>query len=169
MFIISASVKADGADADCLIVLGAGVNGTVPSLSLVWRLRAAEDYLEKYPNAYCIVSGGQGRGENITEAECMRIWLTDNGVDPKRIIMEDKASSTEENIRFSFEIGEKMGFDSYAVVTADYHVYRASLIAEKMGTDVQMVSARTGYPVLALNYYLREAFALWYYELLEII
>ena len=58
--------------ADYVIVLGAGVNGTAPSLSLLNRLDAVNDYLETYPDSIAVLSGGQGEGEDITEAECMR-------------------------------------------------------------------------------------------------
>ncbi len=72
--------KTDPGETDFLIVLGAGVNGTTPSLSLTDRLRAAKQYLELHPNAVAVVSGGQGGGESITEAEAMRCWLESAGV-----------------------------------------------------------------------------------------
>ena len=86
---------------DYVVVLGAGVNGTVPSLSLRERLNAAYDYLVAYPEAVCVVSGGQGNGEDITEALCMFNDLTGRGIAPERVWMEDRATNTEENIRFS--------------------------------------------------------------------
>ena len=62
------------------------------------------------------------------------------------------------------------GGDGYPVViTTNRMTSDARAYAKKMGVDAAMVSAKTGYPVLAANYYLREAFAIWYYELLEII
>jgi uncharacterized SAM-binding protein YcdF (DUF218 family) len=76
-----------------VIVLGAGVNGTAPSLSLLNRLEATLSYLEMCREATCIVSGGQGAGENITEASCMYNWLTAKGISPDRILREEKASS----------------------------------------------------------------------------
>ena len=81
-------------DADYLIVLGAAVHGDTPSLSLVERLRAAKDYLDAHPNTVAIVSGGQGSGENMSEAQAMYDWLCKSGIDPDRIIKEDKAVST---------------------------------------------------------------------------
>lgn len=59
---------------DYVVVLGAGVNGTQPSPSLTERLEAALAYLQTYPQAQCVVSGGQGGGETITEAQCMETW-----------------------------------------------------------------------------------------------
>ena len=78
-------------DADYLIVLGAAVHGDTPSLSLVERLRAAKDYLDAHPNTVAIVSGGQGSGENMSEAQAMYDWLRKSGIDTDRIIKEDKA------------------------------------------------------------------------------
>ena len=74
--------------ADAVIVLGAGVNGTEPSLSLRTRLDAALDYLERWPEIPVILTGGQGYGEEITEAACMYAYLTEHGADPQRLILE---------------------------------------------------------------------------------
>ena len=108
--ILSGAHGAKDPECEYVLVLGAGVNGTVPSRALSERLQAAYDYMERYPDAQCIVSGGQGRGESITEALCMYTWLTQRGLAPERIWMEDRATSTEENISFTLElIEEKTG------------------------------------------------------------
>lgn len=154
-----------GNSADYLIVLGAGVNGTVPSLSLANRLTAAQAYLEANPDTVAIVSGGQGPGEKITEAEAMRRWLEARGIAPERILMEEKATSTEENIRFSREIMRSHGDEnaSVAIVSSEYHLYRAKCIARTQGIAQPMgVAGRTSYPVLMINYFIREAFAVVY-------
>lgn len=150
--------------ADYLIVLGAGLNGRAPSLSLTNRLTAALDYLETYPQAVAIVSGGKGPGEEITEASAMYQWLTGRGIAQERVIMEDKATSTEENIRFSLEIIEARGDAgaSLAVVSSEYHLYRAKCIGADCGAALKGVAGHTSYPVLRLNYFLREAFAVLY-------
>ena len=88
-------------DCDYVVVLGAGVNGTRPSLPLQERIDAAYDYLVAYPDAVCIVSGGQGNGENITEAQCMYNELTAMGIETDRIWLEQRATNTRDNIRFS--------------------------------------------------------------------
>ena len=54
-----------------------------------------------YPDLKIVVSGGQGEGENITEATAMRNFLVDNGVDSSLIIMEDKSTNTYENFLYS--------------------------------------------------------------------
>ena len=92
------------APADCgyIVVLGAGLHGDVPSLSLRNRLDAALAWLEAHPDCVAVVSGGQGPGETMTEGEAMQIWLEAKGVDPSRIIVEDRATSTMENLEYSF-------------------------------------------------------------------
>lgn len=153
-------------EADYLIVLGAGVNGTVPSLSLLDRLEEALHYLEKYPEAKVVVSGGQGPGEDITEALCMALWLEGRGIDPDRIIQEDRASSTEENLKFSQELIRADGGDPnglVAIVSSEYHLHRAKLMAEEFGMKPLGVAAATRMPVLMVNYFIREAFALGAY------
>ena len=53
------------------VVLGAGVHGTTPSRSLRARLEAALKFANENPGSLLVLSGGQGRGEDITEARCM--------------------------------------------------------------------------------------------------
>ena len=150
-------------DADYLIVLGAAVHGDTPSLSLVERLEAAKDYLIKHPDTVVIVSGGQGSGENVSEARAMYEWLCANGVVPTRIIMEDKASSTYENLKFSREIINELSDDAtVAVVSSEYHLCRAKLIAKTLGMEIHTVAAQTTYFTVMLNYFIREAFGVTY-------
>ncbi len=148
--------------ADCLIVLGAGVNGTTPSLSLKERLDAAHAYLQANPETVCIVSGGQGPGEDITEAECMYRYLTARGIAGERIIREDRSTSTAENLAFS-KLLLPEGTRSIAVLSSEYHLFRAGLIARDQGLDPILVPAQTSWLALRVNYYLREIAAVWYY------
>ena len=151
-----------------LIVLGAGVNGTVPSRSLRERLDAAYDYLLAHPDSHAIVSGGQGAHEDISEAECMLRYLTDRGIDPQRVWMEDQATNTLENLRFSLEVIEAhrgTAPKTVAIVSSEYHLCRARLFAGWLGLEAELVPAKTGIVPLRCNYYLREIFALWYYQI----
>lgn len=146
-----------------VIVLGAGVHGTRPSLSLQSRLEATLAYIEDKPDVPIIVSGGQGAGEDITEARCMADWLIEHGVAQERILLEEKAENTRQNIAYSKEILKAEGIDTtdhIAVVSADYHLYRASLY---WGVPwmVPVASHMPGeYVILTANYYIREAFAI---------
>lgn len=155
-------------DAQCeyLIVLGAGVNGTTPSLSLWERINAAYDYLDTHKDTICIVSGGQGSGENITEAQCMFNELTKMGIPESRIWLEEKADSTWKNIIYSLDlIEEKTGKRPKAagIVSSEYHLYRAGLYAKEASIDAVLIPAKTSWGHLHLNYFLREIFGVWAY------
>lgn len=145
-----------------LIVLGAGVNGRQPSLSLLNRLNAALDYLEAYPQARAVLSGGQGPGEDISEARCMYDWLSEKGIEKNRLILEEKSSSTYENLKFSLgKIQDEGGVPSkpVALVSSEYHLYRAKYMAGQLGAEALGVAAKTTKPVLMVNYFIREAAA----------
>lgn len=160
--IIAAARTDKDPEAPYIIVLGAGVNGTVPSLSLVNRLTVTKEYMEKYPYSIAVVSGCQGVGEDITEAKCMHDWLIQRGISEKRIIMEEKARSTYENIAFSLELIAEDGGDAsgkIAIASSEYHIYRAKYIAKELGANPLGVAGKTSYPVLMINYFIREAAA----------
>ncbi len=147
---------------DYLILLGAGVNGTVPSLSLLDRLEITVDYMHANPDCKVIVSGGQGPGEEITEAAAMETYLIDQNIDANRIIKEEQAANTMQNLAYSFEIIEqetkKETTDlSVAVVSSEYHLFRARLCAQKLGYSVYTIAAPTSNWLLKINYFLREA------------
>ena len=155
-------------DVEYLVVLGAGLHGDVPSLSLTDRLEGALAWLEAHPDCVAGGSGGQGPGETRTEGEAMGIWLEARGIDPSRIIVEDRATSTQENLEYSFALirgrgGEPDG--NCAIVTSEYHLYRAKALAARQGVECFGVAARTSWPTLMLNYFIREGFAVTYYRL----
>ena len=83
-------------------------------------------------------------------------------------IVEDKATSTQENLANSFALIRDSGGDpdgNCAVVTSEYHLYRAKALAAKQGVECYGVAARTSWPTLMLNYFIREGFAVTYYRL----
>lgn len=163
MPVLLASRGDDLTEPDYLIVLGAGVNGTVPSLSMRNRLDAALEVMNESPDCIAIVSGGQGQGEDITEAEAMYRWLTDKGIEKERLWKEERSTSTEENLAFSLAMIDDAETADIAVVSSEYHLYRAKLLAkENHGLDVFGVAGKTSYPVLKVNYFIREAFAVAY-------
>ena len=151
------------AEADYLIVLGCQVRGTDPSRMLRQRLDAARDYLYAHPDATAIVSGGMGPGEDITEAACMYDYLTAAGIDPSRILQESQATSTMENLHFSLELMEPGS--TAAIVSNEFHLYRAGQMAQKLGLEATWVPASTEYPILLASYFLREIFAVWKFHL----
>lgn len=158
-FMFGAAVTPPAKDAT-VVVLGCKVNGEELSLMLSCRLEAAYDYLEENPSAKCVVSGGQGYNEGISEAECMYRWLVEKGIDKERIYKEDKSVNTEQNIRYSAQIIKENGLNSnLAIVTDGFHELRASIIAKKQGYSCGAVSADTPLYLLP-TYAMREMFGL---------
>lgn len=145
-----------------VIVLGCKVRGEEPSLMLRQRIMAAYRYLDQNPSAMCIVSGGQGADELISEAESMKRVLVEQGISEDRIILEDRSTGTDENIRFSLEKMNEYGISgSVTIVTNEFHQLRAKLIADKYGLESYSVSARTSLWLLP-TYWLREWFGVCY-------
>lgn len=146
-------------NSDYLIVLGARVRGETLSLSLKARLDVACEYLKENPETKAVLSGGQGEGEDISEAEAMRRYLVEQGIDEERLYLENQSRDTTENLKYSFEIidGEKEDA-SVIVVTNRFHVLRSKMIAKDLGKEVSGIGART-LQFLIPTYYLREFFA----------
>lgn len=145
--------------ADYIIVLGAQVRGRKISDSLKRRLDRALEYTRSFPETKVIVSGGQGPGEEITEADAMAEYLISRGVDEKRIRREKESSSTRENLRFSSRFAD-IRKDRIGIVTNGFHIYRASLIAKEEGYRRLCLIPASSNPVYQLNYLTREFFAL---------
>lgn len=146
-FIIIITVKVIGAASatevdGTVIVLGCKVNGTEASTTLADRLDTAVEYLREYPHSMCIVTGGKGNDEHISEAQCMEEYLVASGIEKSRIIKEEQAKNTRQNLLYSKEIIEKEGLNPRAViVTSNYHQYRAGLIARRLGMETYAYSA----------------------------
>jgi uncharacterized SAM-binding protein YcdF (DUF218 family) len=141
-----------------VIVLGAGIKeDESPTLSLANRLERSITYAAQYPDTIIIVSGGQGQNEPMPEAQAMAQDLKNRGVDPKRIIIEDKSTSTMENFRYSREFtGEQK---EIAFITNDFHIFRSAILARR--NDFKAYGYGTPTPgIVLVNSYLREFFAL---------
>lgn len=141
-------------NADYLIILGAKVNGETPSLALQYRIDAALEYAKENTNTILIASGGQGPGEDITEAEAMRRELVDKGIPESRIYLEDQSTSTYENIKFSKQFIPEDAKNGI-VVTNDYHLYRSIQIARDTDLKVDGLPAKTP-QITLLKAYSRE-------------
>lgn len=147
------------ADIPYLIILGAQVRGTRITNSLMRRLDAAYAYLKDNPQTRVIVSGGQGKGEDVPEARAMADYLMDRGIEEGRILLEDASTSTWENLKLSGSLLKDMD-TAVAVVTNGFHLYRALLIGKRVGyRNLQGIAASSS-PVFQLNYLVREFFAI---------
>lgn len=152
-----------------LLVLGTTVNGTEPSSMLADRIQAAYEYLTAHPDVICIVSGGKGDEENLSEAQCMFNELTKMGIEPDRIWMEDKATSTVENFEFSLDlIEQKTGIrpDSLGVLSSEFHLLRSNMFAKEQNITAATVPAKTSDLGTFVIYFLREIVLVWYYAII---
>lgn len=144
---------------DYIIVLGAQMKPTGPSAVLKFRLDAAYDYLTENENTICILSGGQGSNEPCTEAEGMYQYLTEKGIAPERLMMEDQSTDTSENIAYSMALIDRNDV-SVGIVTNNFHVFRGVRLAKAAGIqDVCGIAARSNV-YFQLNNMVREFFGI---------
>ena len=169
IFIIEASFGDPKEQVEYMVVLGAKVRHDGPSVSLWDRIRAAADYLEEHPDTVAIVSGGQGPDEPMTEAQAMYDKLTQLGIDGSRIWLEEEATSTWENITFALDIiEEKTGErpEKLGVLSSEYHLFRAGLLAKEAGVETVGIPAHTSRLSQMINHFMREVAGVWHYLIL---
>lgn len=154
--------KADKPDnPKAVVVLGCKVKGETPSKMLKRRLDSAVIYMNENTDIVCIVSGGKGGDEIVSEAEAMKKYMVEKGIAPERILMEDKSVNTYENLRNSLAmLDDKSG--EIAIVTDGFHQYRAGFIAKNMGWDASAINSQMDIFNLSISptYYVREWLAI---------
>lgn len=156
------SIRKQPTDQQVAIVLGCRVYGERPSIMLQERIDAAYEYLQENEEAYCILSGGKGIRENISEAECMYRGLVAKGIDENRLYKEEKSTSTRENLLYSYEIIKQQNWSrTLAIVTSEFHEYRAGKIATSLGLESTSIPARTKWWLFP-TYYVRELYGILY-------
>lgn len=158
---VNAATKEPAEDAT-LVVLGCRTYGDRPSIMLASRLDAAYEYLTEHSDAVCVVSGGQGPDEPVSEGEFMYQYLVKKGIAPERIYRETESTSTRENLQFTKRIIEAEGLNpQIAIVTNEYHEYRASMVAKDLGLEYSAFSAKTPWWLFP-TYYIRELYGILY-------
>lgn len=126
------------------VILGARIKGTTPTEMLQRRLEAALSYLQENPDAKCVTTGGQGRGEDVSEAAAMAQYLIDRGIDESRIFTDTTSTDTRENFENAKEILEENNLPlDIVIVTDGYHQYRSSLLAKELGFQYANISCST--------------------------
>ncbi len=154
-----------------VIVLGCKVNKTTPSIMLGERLDATFKYLEKNPESHVIVSGGQGKDEDTSEALAMQKWLTNKGIDSTRIILEDTSTDTHENLMNCVKIinnlnSTKYRKDNAVIITNEFHEYRSLNKAKELGFIASPYPAKTAWWLFP-TFYVREMYAILEYWFLS--
>lgn len=142
-FMIYAMNKAPAENATA-VVLGAQVKPWGPSALLQQRIDAAEKYMNDVPDASAVVTGGKGSNEIMSEGQCMYDVMTADGIAPDRVYIEDKATDTYENIRYSLKIINENDLNTdIAVVSDSYHQLRARIIALKADDKITVGAVNT--------------------------
>ena len=137
-------------DKDFVIILGSKINddGTLTPL-LKGRVDKAIDFGNKQYEAtkkqiIYVPSGGQGNDEVMAEARAIKNYLIEKGIAEKQIIIEDKSTSTIQNMRYSKDKIDKINKDAkISFATTNYHVFRSGVIANEQGIDCEGMGSTT--------------------------
>ncbi len=135
-------------DFDYVIIHGAGlINGEKISKLLQERIdKAIEVYRVDPSPTKLIPSGGKGSDESISEAEAMKRYLLEKGIPEDDILMEDRSTTTLENLRFSKDIIDSREGRKYtALVTSNYHVYRALRYCRRVGLSCTGIGSHVAF------------------------
>ena len=122
-------------DSLALVILGGALNadGSMRE-ELLGRLRLGLACASQLPNAFVVCTGGGTAKENkaVTEAGQMGAWLLGQGLEEKRLILEDRSLSTIENARYTLELLQRdyPQVTALAIISSDYHVARGALLFE---------------------------------------
>ena len=135
-------------DFDYVIIHGAGLlHGDRVSKLLSDRLDKAIEVYRKDPTPPMLIpSGGQGSDESISESEAMAKYLIDKGIPADKILLENRSTTTMENLKYSKEIIDAREGRKYTVlVTSNYHVYRALRYCRKIGLKCTGVGSHVAF------------------------
>lgn len=141
---------------DYVVVLGTGLLGKQVTPLLAARITRGIEIYRKNPGSKLIMSGGQGPGEDIPEAEAMAEYAENLGISKEDIIIENKSRTTNENLRFSHNLMKPNS--RFCIVTNSYHVYRALVLAKRQGLQCTGYGAKTKW-YFTLNAFVREFIA----------
>ncbi|MCQ2520309.1 MAG: YdcF family protein [Lachnospiraceae bacterium] len=145
---------------ETLVVLGSRVFSYGPSKMTAARLDAAYDYMQEHPDSVCVLSGGQGSDEPWSEAKGMCDYLTAKGISKDRLFLEEHSTNTKENLAYSMEIIEAHNLNpEIAIVSNEFHLYRAGLVAKEAGISFKTIPAPSMLLLLP-TYYIRELYAI---------
>lgn len=168
ILIASAWVWNQNPTSDYLLVPGAGIIRREPSFTLARRLDTAINYLSVNPEAKVIVSGGLSDGQLASEAQVMAWYLEKYDISAERILLEENASNTLENIFFSkekIELIHHKPLEEIIIITSDYHMLRAQMLANRMG--IKAVGVKSGSPLALYQQYAVREFAIFKSMLLD--
>ena len=121
--------------------------------------------MEANPHVIAIATGYQSELADISEAQCIFNELTKRGIAPERILLDHRATSTRENFQYALEIlEEELGRipRNIGVLSSEFHLLRAKMIAKSYGIDAVTIAAHTSDTEAFFKYFVREIFMIWY-------
>lgn len=137
-------------DKDYIIILGSKIreNGTLTPIlqaRVDKAIKFAKEQKEKTNKKIIFVpSGGKGKDEIMSEADAMKNYLIEKGINPKDIIVENQSTNTFQNMRFSkHKIDENTKEAKIIFSTTNYHVFRCGVIANDEGIDCEGIGSNT--------------------------
>ena len=159
VLVLSAMLSLPQKNADYIIILGAKLNGKQITGSLKRRLDKGIQYLYENPKTICIVSGGKGKDEEVSEAEAMKEYLENCGIAAERVYMEEKSTTTCENLVYSRSFIADLKKDKIGIISNNFHIYRAMKMAKLLGYEKVFAIPASTNMILFPNYMVREFFA----------
>ena len=128
----------EGVQPDYAVLLGCSLENGEPREELIRRLDRTE-------GTTLMVTGGDPAGQGVTEASVMWDWLEDHGADMSRVILEDRAADTRQNLLFCRELAENLGLgtENVLILSSEYHQTRAQYLARSIGQAASGLSCDT--------------------------
>lgn len=157
----------DGATkSDCIIVLGAAVQGATPSPVFEERLRHG---IHLYKEGYAprlLLTGGFGNGQTYSESDVGRSFAILHGVPASDIVIEEASRTTQQNLSEAQAVMRQHGMASAIVVSDPLHMKRAIMMADDLGiAAVSSPTPSSRYRSLKtkLGFLLREIYFIHHY------
>jgi len=140
------STRDEARPSDVILVLGAAEYRGRPSPVLRARLDHALELYQQNMAPRIMTTGGAGGDPVFTEGAVGRSYLTNHGVPPESIIVENEGETTVQSIALAGEILGRMGLHSVIVVSDGYHIYRVKKMLQFRGLRVYGSPRRENYP-----------------------
>jgi len=163
-YLVSAQSKRDETrQADAAIVLGAAVWAGTPSPVLRARLDHALLLFQNKQIERIVVTGGVGRGDNMSEAEASAEYLVSKGVPAEAILLEQQGRSTYESLKTAAVLAQEANIRQVLLVSDPFHMLRSLKMAQDLGLEAYasptLTSPISTRPLEEQFYMLREAIA----------
>ena len=142
------------------MVLGTEIENGKPSLILQKRLDKAKKYLTQNPKTLVVTTGGIEKGEVLSEAQIMKNYLIQQGINKERILTENRSKNTYENFLYAKQKFPVLQKKEVLLVTSDFHLFRSKFLAKRTGIHIKATEYSKVPPYMILQNHLRECAAI---------